>query len=163
MTEKSDSVSVLETLRCAGKVTARLVTKRRWENSKSREGEENIGLLRSVPRSDVVEKKLDTKKQQQQQHQKKKKKKKRNDRWSSRYVDGGGGVLLKFFLPVSLTRSPTRSPSSVTSRTPLHGCHRYIFIFPTQIGRNRVVSPDTLADTCRFRPCMSDTALYKLI
>lgn len=130
MTEKSDSVSVLETLRCAGKVTARLVTKRRWENSKSREGEENIGLLRSVPRSDVVEKKLDTKKQQQ--HQKKKKKKRRNERWSSRYVDGGGGVLLKFFLPVSLTRSPTRSPSSVPSRTPLHGSHRYIHIFRFQ-------------------------------
>ncbi|XXG76455.1 hypothetical protein AAC387_Pa08g0802 [Persea americana] len=118
MTEKSDSVSVQETLRCAGKATARLVTKRRRKNTKGREGEENIGLLRSVPRSDVGEKRLDTKKQQQHQ------KKKRNDRWSSRYVDGEGGVLLKFFLPVSLTRSPTRSPSSVTSRSPLHGSHR---------------------------------------
>ncbi|KAJ8632566.1 hypothetical protein MRB53_025902 [Persea americana] len=122
MTEKSDSVSVLETLRCAGKATARLVTKRRRKNPKGREGEENIGLLRSVQRSDVGEKRLDTKKQQQ--HQKKKKKKKRNDRWSSRYVDGEGGVLLKFFLPVSLTRSPTRSPSSVTSRSPPQDSHR---------------------------------------
>lgn len=121
---------------------------RAQEIAKSRE--ELIGLLRGVPESDyelsltdLVEKRSEQDNPQvkdkncgaEEAKEKNHKANKRNGSGKSssggggggsmgRNGSGNGGVLLKVFVPVSLTRRLTRSSSSVSVRTPLDSSNR---------------------------------------